>query len=123
MRFGKGDEILAEPQPQANLPLSRALLHYVRAAALNSLDRSSEAQQERIAFREAAAAVPSNWEMGNNSAADILPINSLVLDGEFSARAGQYDEAVAKLREGVRLEDNLKYDEPPIYISTCPACA
>ena len=34
MRFGRWEEILAEPEPPAWLPLSRALRHYARGVAL-----------------------------------------------------------------------------------------
>lgn len=38
------------------------------------------------------------------------------LAGEIAAREGKHVEAIANLREGARLEDGLRYDEPPDWI-------
>jgi len=116
MRFGKWEEILHVPEPAPNLPLARALWRFTRTSALTSLNRMGEAQAEREAFAKAAAAVPKEWQFGNNSAADILAIATRVLDGEISARNGQFDSAIAQLTEAAHLEDGLRYDEPPDWI-------
>ena len=116
MRFGRWEEILSEPEPRADLPLSRALWRFTRAVALTALDRTDEAKREREAFINAAAAVSREWTFGNNLASDLLLIAARVLDGEMAARAGRLDESIALLREGARLQDALRYDEPPDWI-------
>ena len=116
MRFGRWEEILAERLPPSGLPLSLALWHFTRAVALTALDRPGDARREQAAFVEATAAVPGEWAFGNNPAAAILAVAARVLDGEMAAKAGRFDEAIASLREGVRLEDELRYDEPPDWI-------
>jgi hypothetical protein len=57
--------------------------------------------------------VPEGWRVGNSPAATVLAIAGHVVDGEFAYRAGDSDKAIAELREAVKLEDTLKYDEPP----------
>ncbi len=116
MRFGRWNEILAEPKPPEGLPLSLALWHFTRAVACNALDRPDDLKTELAAFEAAAAAVPKEYSFGNSSAADLLAIASLVLKGEIAARAGQYESAIRDLREAVRIEDTLRYDEPPDWI-------
>lgn len=116
MRFGRWQDILAEPEPEPGLPLSRALWHYTRTCALTALNRLPEARAEKALFEQAAAAVPKDWRFGNNSAADILAIASRVLEAEMAAREGRFEVAVPKLQEAARLEDALKYDEPPDWI-------
>src|SRR5581483_9559435 len=116
MRFGRWQEILAAREPAATLPLSRALWRYTRTSALTALNRIEEARAEKAMFDQAAAAVPKEWRFGNNSAADILAIASRVLEGEMAARAGRFELAVPKLQEAAKLEDDLKYDEPPDWI-------
>lgn len=116
MRFGRWEEILREPAPRPGLPLSRALWHYTRASALNSLNRTKEAEEERLAFRKAATDIPAEWTFGNSKAADLVAIASHTLDGEFLAKAGRYDDAITSLREAARIEDTLPYDEPPDWI-------
>ena len=116
MRFGRWNEILSEPEPGGQLFLARALWRYTRVTALTALGRPDEVTAEREAFAKAAAAVPPDRTMGNNSALDLLAIATLMLDGETAAKTNNYDGAVVKLREAVRREDNLRYDEPPDWI-------
>jgi tetratricopeptide (TPR) repeat protein len=116
MRFGRWEEVLKEPEPRESLPLARALWRFTRAASLTALDRMEEAAKEREAFRRAAAAVPKDRTFGNNSATTLLEIAAKMLDGEMAARQGQYDESVRFLRDAVRIEDGLRYDEPPDWI-------
>jgi tetratricopeptide (TPR) repeat protein len=116
MRFGAWDELLAEPAPRGSLPLSTALWRFTRASAYTALGRSKEAMKERARFLSAAKAVPADAVFGNNKASVLLEIARKVLDGEIAARAGRYDEAVSLLREGVKLEDTLRYDEPPDWV-------
>jgi tetratricopeptide (TPR) repeat protein len=116
MRFGKWEEILAEPQPAANLPLSIALWHFTRAVAFTALDRPDDALKEKTEFEKATAAVPAGYTYGNNTAANLLAIAGHVLDGEMQAKAGKYDESIASLRKALEIEDGLLYDEPPDWI-------
>lgn len=116
MRFGRWEEILAEPRPRPGLPLSLALWHFSRGVAFTALNRPGEAEQEQAALRSAIALVPKEWTFGNNSATTLLAIASHVLDGEMAAKAGRYDESIARLRAAVEIEDSLRYDEPPDWI-------
>jgi tetratricopeptide (TPR) repeat protein len=113
MRFGKWDEILAEPRPPGDLPLSQALWRYTRIAALAGLGKIDEARSEQKLFEEAAAKIPDDWKFGNNKAADLIMIARHVSAGEIAAKEGKYDDAVQHLREGANIEDTLRYDEPP----------
>ncbi len=115
-RFGRWNEILAEPKPPEGLPFSLAMWHFTRAVAFNALDRADDSRNEVADFLAASAAVPPDYHFGNNSASDLLAIAALILNGEIAARAGQFDAAVADLREAVRIEDTLRYDEPPDWI-------
>jgi tetratricopeptide (TPR) repeat protein len=113
MRFGRWEEILAEPKPPGDLPLSQALWRYTRVAALAGLGRINDARAEQKLFEEAAAKVPPEWTFGNNKATNLLAIARHVLDGEIAAKEGKYDDAVQHLSEGAKIEDGLRYDEPP----------
>jgi hypothetical protein len=53
---------------------------------------------------------------GNNNANDILSVAEAVLDGEILIAEGKLDDGIARLREGVKREDALRYDEPPDWI-------
>jgi tetratricopeptide (TPR) repeat protein len=116
MRFGRWEDILAEPEPENGMPLSRALWRYTRVAALTSLDRLDEARKEQADFEQRAADLPPASMMGNNHGSNLLKIASHVLKGEIAAKTGQYDEAITQLRAAAEIEDTLVYDEPPGWI-------
>ena len=113
IRFGKWEEILAEPQRPEYRLVSRAVHHYARGIAYSALGRTSEARAEIELFEQAAAAVPGEWFVFNNTVDTVLPIGRAMLDGELAFREGRYEDAFAALRRGVELEDALIYDEPP----------
>jgi tetratricopeptide (TPR) repeat protein len=113
IRFGRWEEILGEREPPAFRRLSRAMRHYARGVAQAALDRPAEAREELQAFERAASDVPDDWKVGNNTAAAVLDIARHTLRGEVLYREGDEDGAFEALREGVRLEEQLVYDEPP----------
>jgi len=112
VRFGMWDEILAEKQPAANRPATTAFWRYGRAIALSTLGRTDEAAAEQKAFLAAKAAVPATALIGNNTVSDVLAVAESMIAGELAYRRGAYDEAFARLREGVARDDGLHYDEP-----------
>lgn len=116
MRFGMWEEILQQPAPAENLPYSRAMWRFTRAVALTALNRMDEAEAERAAFREAAAAVPDDWAFGNNACSDLLTVATNMLDGEMAAQYGDFDASETSLRAAIAVEDTLRYDEPPDWI-------
>lgn len=113
MRFGLWDEILEDPIPGTDVPTARAFAHFARGVAFAALGRVDEAGRERAAFAEAAAKVPEEYLWGANASSAVLAAHMPYLEGELAFRRGDRETAEAKLREAVRLEDALKYDEPP----------
>jgi tetratricopeptide (TPR) repeat protein len=113
IRFGRWEEILAEPEAPAIRKFSRAMRHYARGVALAALERPGEARAELDVFETAAAAVPEDWKVGNNTAAAVLAIARQMLAGEVHFREGDHETAFTALRDGARLEGELVYDEPP----------
>ena len=113
IRFGRWEDILAEPAPDDYRLLSRAMRHYARGVAFSALGRTEEARGELQAFEDMAAQVPEDWTVGNNASADVLDLSRHMLKGELLYREGRREEAFAILRAGIELEDALVYDEPP----------
>lgn len=116
MRFGKWDAILAEPDFPAYAPISRTLRHYARAVAHAAQGDVAAAREEQAAFAAARAQVPAEAAFGNASAAALFDIAEQVMKGEILFRTGSKEEGLAALREGVRREDTLRYDEPPDWV-------
>lgn len=114
-RFGHWEEILAEPEPDADLLYPRAVWHYARAMALLRTDRPDEAVRE-LSLLEAIATDPALesitvWDI--NTTADLIAIAVEVVAGEIAAARRRWATAIAHLERGVALEDELNYDEPP----------
>jgi tetratricopeptide (TPR) repeat protein len=116
IRFGRWEDILAEPLPPEDRLVTRAVHYYARGIALSVLDRTDEARLEIARFETAAAAVPEDWWVFNNRMHDVLPIAMAMLEGETAYREGRLEEAWAALRRGIQAEDKLIYDEPPAWM-------
>lgn len=114
VRFGKWNEIIAQdlPADQTLYCATTTTMHYARAIAFASLGQTSAALKEADAFERAYASIPETRYLFNNSCRDILAIGREMMLGEILYRKGEHDEAFARLRAAVHLDDNLVYDEP-----------
>ena len=113
VRFGRWDELLAEPEPADFLPLCRTLWHAARTIAYAAKGDVPAARAEAAAADAAANQVPADATFGKNSARDVAALARGMAAGELLIRAGQRDDGLARLRAAVKLEDALRYDEPP----------
>jgi tetratricopeptide (TPR) repeat protein len=112
-RFGKWDEVLAEPVPDARHLFPRAVSHYARGLAFLGKGDLDAAEKELDEVRRIAADKALDYTLFSpNSAAAIFAPAPEVLAGELAARRKQYDIAIAHLARAVRLEDSLFYTEP-----------
>ena len=114
IRFGKWQEILAEPLPEnrALYCVTTAMLHYARGIAHAVLGDTASAEAEQSLFEAAYDKVPDSRYVFNNSCRDILAVAQEMLKGELAYRRGEHDHAFSHLRKSVELDDNLPYDEP-----------
>jgi tetratricopeptide (TPR) repeat protein len=112
VRFGMWEELLREPEPARELLATRPVWHYARGIAFASLGRVDEAESEQRRFRSAKAAVPETRLLFQNPVAKILAVAESFLAGEIEYRKENYDRAFPLLREAVRLDEQLNYDEP-----------
>jgi hypothetical protein len=114
VRFGRWEEILAEPRPAEDAPHALGLWHYARGRALAARGDLRRAGEELAGLR-AAAASPALAEayLEFNPATAILAIAVEVLAGHVAGAAGDHGTAATHLRTAVELEDDLLYGEPP----------
>lgn len=115
VRFGRWDEILAEPRPDHETLFTRAIWHFARGSAFAAKGQIDNAVKERVAL-EAIAADPALAKMpqfSQNPPDRIVAVAVDVLKGDLAARQKQYDAAIAHFDRAVRLEDALIYTEPP----------
>ncbi len=112
-RFGRWQEILAAPLPPEEFPVARTHAHFARGVAFAADGDLAAAERERDAYRRHLARIPEDAFWGSNLARPVLAVADPYLAGEIALRRGDLDAAAARLAEAARLEDGLKYDEPP----------
>lgn len=112
VRFGRWEDILTEPEPAAYLPVTRSVWHYARALAYAATGRVSQATAEQQSFHKVRATVPATSVLFQNTSQDILGVAEAMIAGEIAYRQEDYDIAFQHLREAVRRDDALNYDEP-----------
>ncbi len=115
VRFKDWEAALAVPLPNERLTLLRGIWHYSRGLAYVGLGRLDQADAEFEALRSLAVSEDAQQMLtwNYNSFGDLLSIAAAVLDGKRHAARGDFDQAIALLETGVRLEDALRYTEPP----------
>ena len=117
IRFGQWDNVLAEPENYPEFaPFSRSFHHAARAIAFAAKGQPQEARTEQTKFNELTAAIPKETEVGNNSATDIVALIQKMLESEIQIAEGKNDAGIAGLQEALKMEDALKYDEPPAWM-------
>jgi hypothetical protein len=114
VRFGRFDEMLAEPAPPASLRYATGMWHHSRGMALAARGRLDEARAE-LAKQDAIGAEPAlaALQFPASTAASLLVLASEVLGAEIALREGEHDRALAGLENAKRLEYELNYTEPP----------
>src|SRR5437764_2975006 len=117
VRFGKWDEVLAEPENYPEYaPFTRAFHHAARAIAFAAKGDPGSARKEQAIFAERSQLVPKETAVGNNTAESILPLVQRMMEGEILIAEGKLYEGLGQLGVAVALEDALKYDEPPAWM-------
>jgi tetratricopeptide (TPR) repeat protein len=114
VRFGRWRDILEEAffEDAELYSFTTALLRYARTVALANLGRIAEAEAERDLFAAARDAVQDDRMMFNNPCSEVLKVAEQMLLGELAYKSGRVEEGLAHLREAVRLDDGMLYDEP-----------
>lgn len=111
VRFGRYDELLEEPRPDAKYPVMLGLWLHVHGLALASKGRLDEARAEHAELEKLATSVPPELTAGNNSARDVLGVAAKVLGASIAERQGR-PYAHAAWDSAVRAADKLAYSEP-----------
>jgi tetratricopeptide (TPR) repeat protein len=114
VRFGMWDEILAEPDNYPDYMVgTRAFHHAARAIAYAAKGQTENARQEQATFLEKSKLVPKEEVFSNNTQEALLAVAARMVEGEILVRENKLDAGIAELREAIKLEDALHYDEPP----------
>lgn len=114
LRFGKYDEILAEPLPPADQKLTSAVAHLARGFAYANKGDKANAAAERAAL----AALADDADL---NAVQIIPASAMTqialnqLDGEIARTSGDLGAAITFFAKAVSIEEALPYTEPPYW--------
>jgi tetratricopeptide (TPR) repeat protein len=112
-RFGKWDQVLAEPAPADKHVYLKGVWRYARGLALAAKGQLDEAEKELAEVKRIAADPALNYTLlSPNTAAAVFAAAPEALAGDLAAKRKDYDKAVAHLERAVRLEDSLVYTEP-----------
>ena len=115
VRFGHWDEILAAPEPDADLVYPRGVRHWARGIALLRRGKPAEAAKE-LALLEPLAKDPALKKVTIFDLYDtsqLLAIAREHLAGEVAFAKGEREAGLERLRAALALEQALPYDEPP----------
>ena len=113
VRFGKWDEIVKQPKPDASLPSTLAFWHFARGMSFAARGDVGNAESEQKALLETEKSVPPDAMSSLNPTSKILLIAEDVLGAQIAAARHDKKTALELFRKGVEDEDALAYDEPP----------
>src|SRR3954454_19950436 len=100
VRFGRWDDVLAEPENYPDFAyFSRAFHHAARAIAFAAKAQPEEARKEQPKFTELTPAIPKETEVGNNTSGDIVALIKKMLEAEIQIAEGKNEEGIAGLQE------------------------
>jgi tetratricopeptide (TPR) repeat protein len=112
--FGKWNDVLSEPAPPAGSAYVDGMWSYVRGSAFVGLSEIDKAEAELERLRTAARDPELKDRLTlANPAPTILEVATHGLEGEVAMGRRDYNKAVANFDAAVRLQDTLKYVEPP----------
>jgi len=120
-RFGKWNEILTVPKPNADIKHLNLIWHYARGIAFIKKGNPVDAQEEldAISVLKNDPDLENLVATANNPSYGIAKIAFEVVAGELAAFRGDLSGAINHLEKAVSLEDNLVYTEPAAWhIST-----
>ncbi len=113
VRFGMWDTILAEPQPAKGNKLTNGIWHYARGTALVHTKQTKKAARELTALRRLRKSLTDAEVSGFASSSTLLQIAEQLLAGDLAVAGGNPLQGVAEIERAVRLEESLRYSEPP----------
>jgi hypothetical protein len=111
VRFGRWEELLKEPKPDAKYAVLVGLWHHAQGMALAATGKPEQAKAEVQAIQAIAAALPPDLLAGLSSGKDVLALAAKVVEAR-AAEALKDPGAIALWEAAVALEDGLAYSEP-----------
>lgn len=116
IRFGKWKEVLAESQPDEDLPYATLMWHYARGMAYANTGKLRKAKK---ALKKVQAGIVSEaiveLDQPRYPTISLIKMAALVLEGELAGKKGKTTQKVKLIEEAVGIQDGLRYSEPPYF--------
>jgi tetratricopeptide (TPR) repeat protein len=116
VQFGLWDEVLAEPQPPADLEYSNGIWHYTRAVAFARTGDIDAARAEQAMLgpikKEADVLFLDTIQY---PASMLLEIADSLALGEIAMADNDFGAATSHFERAVSVQDELPYTEPPFW--------
>ena len=116
VRCGRWDELLHLNEPAAQTSALKVFWYYSRGMALTARGRVAEAETIEKKLAAIEQATPRDeifMEPIGNKSWQIFHIADDLLTARIATAKGDKAAAIARLRDAVANQDQLKYDEPP----------
>jgi tetratricopeptide (TPR) repeat protein len=111
VRFGKFDELLAEPRPDPKYVVLTSFWLHGHGMALASRGQLDQARADLAALVRLAETAPAGLTAGNNAAEDVFAVAAKVLEARIAEKAGDV-RALPLWADAVALADKVAYSEP-----------
>lgn len=116
VQFGQWDEIMAEPEPPAQLDYSHAMWHYARGVARANQGDIAAAMKERAKLSDVKDSVQISFlDSADYPASLLLNIADDLLLGEIAMADDKPSLAALYFKAAVAKQDTLPYMEPPFW--------
>jgi tetratricopeptide (TPR) repeat protein len=112
-RFGKWEEMLAEPEPKEKTAMMQAFYRYARGLAYAGLNKVPEARAERERMEAICARIPEEEKLMINTSRSVAAVGLADLDARIAHAMKDNDAEIGHLNRAVELQDKLGYMEPP----------
>lgn len=111
VRFGKWNELLAEPRPDPRYNALTGLWLHAQGMAHAATGSIADARANLDELRALIAKVPPDEQASNNTTRDVLEVGAKVLEARIAQAEGD-PRALDLWAQAVALEDKLTYAEP-----------
>lgn len=112
--FGKWEKIVDHEPSHADMPYLDAIWAYALGSALLNTGNMEGAETQLARLKEIAESPDADsYRAGPTPVSSIVQLAYLGLSGEMYVAYGDFESAIEAFRDGVALEDQNNYTEPP----------
>jgi tetratricopeptide (TPR) repeat protein len=115
LRFGKWDQVLAEPEPPKALKIEHAVWLEARGFALANKGDLAGAKAVQAQLAVLTKADFKAYTAAGMPAGDMVKLAGALLDGEIARLSGDLPAAIVSFEYAEKLETALPYNEPPYW--------